>query len=570
MKNIFTLNTNLKRAMIIALIINTFTSFSGFYSRTFDSYGHMFFASHYQKSWFNPWDSRWYMGFNVESYPPLAHQILALLGFATGLELAYAIITLVLMVLMPVAVFRFSKLFVSDDASGYAALTSAILPGILYSVYVWGQFTTIFGLVIALLTASSFYNYIKNGGFVAFAELVFLFEIGVAVHHFSGLIFSPLLLVVVLSSLVFKKEVLYKNISKRLLLFVLIGSLLSLVIVYPVIFSAYSPNVNIPHPSTLNYFQNFQVLQLFFLNIYGFFLLLIPFAAIIVLRRRKLWALLSLSVFFFILGFGGTTILPQLVFGQSWLGLTYERFGLFASLTFLPLFGLLFVQLMKKRLGKIFLLVFLVLCLFFAAWVTSDSYLRSRPQQVPVDGLVDFLDNGNHWSWRYLTLGFDSSDFCKLTIYSNASTIDGWYYRGRDIPELANTSVSYLSGIKYAYEENYEPNAMIVLKTILENASQYHLRFVFCNDIYYEPILKETGFLQLNQTYEQVTVWAKYDSAQLDISQIQKTNQGFLDYLWGILPISWLFGLGVITAYKTYRKREILKNAFTQIELLLT
>ena len=415
------------------------------------------------------------------------------------------------MVLMPIAVFRFSKLFVSDAAAGYAALISAFLPGILYSVYVWGQFTTLFGLVIALLTATSFYNYIRNGGFVAFAETVLLFEIGIAVHHFSGLVFSPILLFIVLLSLVFKKEVRFKTIGKRLLFFVVIGSLLSLVIVYPVLFSAYSPNVNIPHPSTFNYFQNLELFRLFFVNIYGFFLLLIPFAVVIVLRRRKLWALLSVSVFFLILGLGGTTILPQIVFGESWLGLTYERFGLFASLTFLPLFGLVFVQLIKKRFGKVFLVIFLVLCLFFAAWVTSDSYLRPRPQQVPVDGLVDFLNHGDHWSWRYLTLGFDSSDFCKLTIYSNASTIDGWYYRGRDIPELANSGVSYLSGIKYAYEENYEPNGMLVLKSILENASQYHLRFVFCNDIYYEPILKETGFFQLNQTYEQVTVWAKYD-----------------------------------------------------------
>ena len=202
------------------------------------------------------------------------------------------------------------------------------------------------------------------------------------------------------------------------------------------------------------------------------------------------------------------------------------------------------------------MVVFLVLCLFFAAWVTSDSYLRPRPQQVPVDGLVDFLNHGDHWSWRYLTLGFDSSDFCKLTIYSNASTIDGWYYRGRDIPELANSGVSYLSGVKYAYEENYEPNAMLVLKTILDNASHYNLRFVFCNDIYYEPLLKETGFLKLNQTYEQVTIWAKYDSEPLDFSKIQKNNQEPLDYLWGILPLSELAGLAIIISHKFYRGRK--------------
>jgi hypothetical protein len=116
--------------------------------------------------------------------------------------------------------------------------------------------------------------------------------------------------------------------------------------------------------------------------------------------------------------------------------------------------------------------------------------------------------------------------------------------------------VSYLSGIKYAIEDKTEPNALPVLKIILENASQYHLRFVFCNDVYYESLLNETGFMKLNQTYSQVTIWAKYDSEPLDISQMQKTNLRPMDYLWGILPISWLIGLAAITIYKLNLKRK--------------
>jgi hypothetical protein len=569
MINNFTLNSNLKRAIIIVLIINSFVVFSGFYGRTYDSYGHMFFADHYQKSWFNPWEPRWYAGFNVESYPPLAHQTLALLGFVTGLEFAYVIITLILMTLMPIAAFYFSRVFVSDEAAGYAALISAFLPGILYSVYIWGQFTTLFGLVIALFTGYSFHNFMKKGGFICFAELVLFFEIGVASHHFSGLVFSPLLLFAIFLSLIAKKEVVYRIIFKRLLLFTVVGSLLSLVIVYPVIYGAVSQNVNIPHPTTMNYFQNLELLRLFFVNIYGFFLLLIPLAVIIVYRQidhhgRNLWALLVMALFFLFLGLGGTTILPQLVFGGNWLGLTYERFGLFASVTFLPLFGMVFVHLKKTQIWRPLLIIFLVFCLLFAAGVTSDTYFRVRPQQVPVDGLVDFLNHGSHSSWRYLTLGFDSSDFCKLTLLSNASTIDGWYYRGRDIPALANSGVSYLSGAKYAVEAKTEPNAIPVLRSILENASQYNLRFIFCNDRYYESLLNETGFTQLNQTYEQVTIWAKYDSAPLEISQLQKTNSEPLDYLWGILPIGWLAGLAVVFSYRLYLKREYLKGVYSR------
>ena len=185
------LNNNLKIAILLALVLNSALAFSGFYQRNYDSYGHMFFADHYQKSWFDSAEPRWYMGFNVASYPPLAHQILALLGFVTGLEFAYVIITFVLMVLLPIAVYMFSKVFISEEAAGYAAIISVFLPGILMSVYGWGQYTTIFSLVITLFAVPSFHKFVTKGGLFYFAELIFLFEVAIASHHFTGLVFTP-------------------------------------------------------------------------------------------------------------------------------------------------------------------------------------------------------------------------------------------------------------------------------------------------------------------------------------------------------------------------------------------
>lgn len=544
------LNRNLKWAILVSLLLNTILAFSGFYAKAADSYGHMFFADHYQKSWFNPWEGRWYMGFNVEGYPPLAHQILALFGFITGLELAYVLITLGLMVLLPVAVFKFSQVFISEEAAGDAALLSIFLPGLLYAAYGWGQFTTLFGLVIILFTVSSLNNFIKKGGFLPFTELLCLFEMSIASHHFSGLLFSPLFLFVTLLTIIVKKEVDFTTAMKRFLLFVGVGVFLSVVIVYPVLYGAVGQNVNVPHPTTMNYLQDTEIFRLFFTNLYGFFLLLIPFTGIIIAHRRDLFPLFTLAVFFLILGLGGTTILPQLVFGENWLGLTYERFGLFASILFLPLFGLIFATIKRKKHGKIVLEMFLLLCLFFA---TNNVISRPSPQNVPVESLVNFLNSDYHWRWRYLTLGFHPADFCKLTVYANASTLDGWYYRGRAIRALANSGVGYLSDAKF------EKNGISVLRSILENSSQYHLRFIFCNDNFYDPLLKDTGFTLLNETFEQVTVWVKYDSPPLEIREIVRTDQApsLFDSLWGILPISWLIGLFLVTIFRLLQKRAL-------------
>jgi hypothetical protein len=171
---------------------------------------------------------------------------------------------------------------------------------------------------------------------------------------------------------------------------------------------------------------------------------------------------------------------------------------------------------------------------------------------VPVESLVNFLDNDEHWRWRYLTLGFGSYDFSKLSILTNATTVDGWHYRGRDIPELANSGVGYLSGAKH------EKNGINVLRSVLENASKYHLRFVFCNDRFYEPILNGTGFKLVDEQYEQVTLWANYDSPELGITEIVKTNHmpTLLDYLWGILPIIWLSGVPLLKTLEISKDRN--------------
>ena len=92
----------------LGLIINLLPATSGFQDLTFDSWTHLFFASHYQDSWFDTWEPRWFGGFSVTSYPPLVHQLIALVGFVIGNEVAFSLLTLGTMSLIPVAVYDLS------------------------------------------------------------------------------------------------------------------------------------------------------------------------------------------------------------------------------------------------------------------------------------------------------------------------------------------------------------------------------------------------------------------------------------------------------------------------------
>ena len=87
-----------------------------------------FLASHYAHHWFNPWNEKWFAGFSQTTYPPLTHQWIALVSNVAGLKMGYMLVQLIAVLLLPVGVFRFAKIWVDDRAASYAALGS-IFPG---------------------------------------------------------------------------------------------------------------------------------------------------------------------------------------------------------------------------------------------------------------------------------------------------------------------------------------------------------------------------------------------------------------------------------------------------------
>src|SRR6266568_1206470 len=94
---------------------------------SYDSNLHIFFGSHYAQHWFNPWNEKWFAGFSQTTYPPLGHQWIALFSYVVGLKMAYMLVQLIALLLLPVGVYRFARLWVDERASSYAALFSIFL-----------------------------------------------------------------------------------------------------------------------------------------------------------------------------------------------------------------------------------------------------------------------------------------------------------------------------------------------------------------------------------------------------------------------------------------------------------
>ena len=120
---------------------------------SYDATTHIFFASHYAHHWFSPWNEKWFGGFSQTTYPPLTHQWIALLSHFTGLTYAYLFVQLGVVLLLPVGVYRYARLWVDERAASYAAVGSVFLGSLAMLVYQSGQLPTTTAAIRSLRAA---------------------------------------------------------------------------------------------------------------------------------------------------------------------------------------------------------------------------------------------------------------------------------------------------------------------------------------------------------------------------------------------------------------------------------
>jgi hypothetical protein len=559
------MDEKLKYALIIAFVLNAAFVLSNFQARTYDSYEHIFFANHYRTSWFDTWEPKWYGGFTVTSYPPLAHQAIALLSFAVGLEWSYDILTLSLMTIFPLAVYLFSKRFVSEKGAVYAGFISVFVPSILQAIYSFGQFPSLFGLVAGLFTIVYLSKFLVDGHWIDLTIALSLLGVTVSAHHFTAIFLVPMLVIVlVLDTFLRRKEIPIAKLLRRISIFVVLGIALCVLIIYPYWYFSLFNGINmtpIPHLTRENILFNNLGFELFFWNIYGSIIFLVPFFIILVLKEKRLFVLFLGGLILLILGLGGTTPLPQLLFGRSWEVLTYDRFGLWASVLFLPLIGQLFfeyrIKFKTKKVYKMLLMAFFAILILTGTYAATRSLEPGGISVSTIDPVVEFLNNPQTQSWRYLTLGLGEAPMLKLSVYANASNVDGYYYFVRDDPLLSKSGVGSLDTAKF-----YGEKGLTVLGEVLANASKYSLRWVICADPTYYPILKNNSFVERwsqdstgDGRFGGTTIWEYNGTIPVYVpNKIQEENSPLNNYIWGIGPPLTLFATLLLLATKKIKK----------------
>jgi hypothetical protein len=234
---------------------------------------------------------------------------------------------------------------------------------------------------------------------------------------------------------------------------------------------------------------------------------------------------------------------------------------LWAGVAFLPLFGFFFASQLKKasRYRKGIMSIFLIGLAVSAMYFANASILQ--PTHVEVEPFRDFLDTDENSKWRYLTLGFGDAKIQELSILTSASTLDGYYFLARTIPILVNSSIGTLDNAKY-----FGKQGMGVLGSVLNNASEYNLKWVFCNDPFYYSLLNDTGFvLSFSQDstgdgrLHGVTIWQKEGIPQINTTIANNAEEHLIsldEYIWGIAPLSVFITMLILSTMPLLKKRK--------------
>src|SRR6266702_2449592 len=170
--------------------------------RSYDTNFHIFFASHYLHSWFDPWNSKWYAGFSQITYPPLPQQWVALVSRALGLDMAYMAVQLAAILLLTLGVYRFSLLWVAPRAASFAALASVFVGAESFLVYSAGQLGTTSAAPIYLNALPFLFEWIRLGKWRSFIKASVLFTAAAAAHH-ATLLFGSFFFAVPILALAF-------------------------------------------------------------------------------------------------------------------------------------------------------------------------------------------------------------------------------------------------------------------------------------------------------------------------------------------------------------------------------
>jgi len=526
---------------------------------SYDANVHKFFAAHYAQHWFNPWNEKWFTGFSQTTYPPLEHQWMALFSHVMGLNLAYMLTQFIGILLLPIGVYRYSRIWVGERAAGYAAVGSIFIGSLSFLVYQAGQLPSIWAGALLLNALPYFYEWSRENRWRALLKGLVLILAAAAAHHvtliFGGLLFAlPVFATAIIDR---KKDGVGANggaVLARGIIFGVLAIAGILVVLFPYWIELYRHPIKqmpIPHASRENYLTNIDFGLNYWVIPWGAMMLALPFIFVRGLVEKRFLPLFIGFWVTMIFGLGGTTPLPRMLLGRSYEIVTFERFNFWANLMALPLVGLMAAILIDRYGRKAILSLSILAALTMGMAVAWPVYHPIHGEDFSVADVISFLNRDGHDKYRYLTLGF-ANKLSEVGTYADASSVDGEYNAARLLPEMTRYGAAQLTNSKY-----YGTNGMEALRAVLKHADQYGLKYIFVRDPYYDPLLAFAGWRK-EEVYDRgaIELWSKDGVPPAHPTAYGTPPSALEGFLWGTLPIgSSILALLVVLLLPDRRRR---------------
>ena len=386
--------------------------------------------------------------------------------------------------------------------------------------------------------ASFLFRYLERGRRSDLVVAVLMLAVTASSHLLTSLLLVPLLIATTSATAFMVTRLDTRVFLRRLLSFGVPSLLLAMMVVYPLWQFLIEAEVQtqIPHGSRENLFVDVDNFVLFFRTPYLVFLPAILISVVAAKRHRFLIPMLVQAFFLFLMGLGGSTPLPGLLFGNWSDWLTYDRFSLWAGISFLPLWGALL--LVPQSIGGVRLIVAGIVIL---ALMGSITYVilepTHHPSDVNLDPIQEFLSREEASQFRYITLGLGEARMQRLSTLTDGRTLDGGYYTARELPVLRKSGIPALDAAKHF------DNGKETLASILDDAPVYHLKWVISSEAVFDELLEEKGFVNKwsaqntgDTRLGEVIIWERGDI--LPLSGVEEGEAGFGNYVSGVAPMT--------------------------------
>jgi len=192
--------------LLLALLVHGPLLLMQITNDSYDADFHKFFAAHYATHWFNPWNEKWFTGFSQTTYPPMEQQWMALFSHVMGLNLAYIFVQLIAILLLPIGVYKYARIWVGERAASYAAVGSILLGSLVSLVYVDGQLSTTWAAPLYLMALAYFYEWSRESRVMALCKALALTMAAASAHHVTLLFASVIFTIPVLVTAIMDRK----------------------------------------------------------------------------------------------------------------------------------------------------------------------------------------------------------------------------------------------------------------------------------------------------------------------------------------------------------------------------